>query len=97
MDGLKPVIPLVQFEQTKRTVEEFLKANGEGEKLQALLQEYANEKENWVSWSWIKRHVFQSHTLLLVISIKSRFIHSFVRSSYAIQLMIYKLWNKCIL
>lgn len=49
LDGLKPVIPQARFEQTKRTVEEFLKANGEGEKLQALLQEYANEKENWVS------------------------------------------------
>ncbi len=47
--GLKPVIPVAQFEQTKRTVEEFLKPDGEGEKLDLLLRKYAEEKENWVS------------------------------------------------
>lgn len=47
--GLKAVIPVAQYEQTKLTVDEFLKPNGEGEKLQKLLTEYANEKENWVS------------------------------------------------
>jgi hypothetical protein len=48
LSGLKPVIPVAQFEQTKRTVEEFLEPNGEGEKLHALLQEYANDTQNWV-------------------------------------------------
>ena len=48
LSGLKPVIPVAQFEQTKRTVEHFLQPNGEGERLQALLQQYAEQTDNWV-------------------------------------------------
>ncbi|CAG2111884.1 unnamed protein product [Medioppia subpectinata] len=46
--ALKPVIPVAQFEQTKRTVDQFLEPNGEGERLQALLQQYAQQTDNWI-------------------------------------------------
>ena len=46
--GLEPVIPSQQFEQTKQTAEGFL-YGGEGERLQKLLTEYAEQSDNWVS------------------------------------------------
>lgn len=48
LSALKPVIPVAQFEQTKRTVEHFVEPNGEGERLQAILQQYAHQTDNWV-------------------------------------------------
>lgn len=47
--ALKPIIPEGQYEQTKRTIEEFLSENGEGRKLHSLLHEFAQESDNWVS------------------------------------------------
>ncbi|RWS09367.1 hypothetical protein B4U79_09786 [Dinothrombium tinctorium] len=48
--SLQPVIPCAQYEQTKKTVEEFLKPDKEGEKLQKLLKQFAETSENWVSF-----------------------------------------------
>lgn len=68
--GLKAVIPVAQYEQTKRTVEEFLRANGEGEKLHALLQQYAKEKENWVSliFTTMQMHMILSSCITIIIA-----------------------------
>lgn len=46
---LKPVIPVAQYEQTRKTVSEFLESGGEGETLQEALRQFAEERENWVS------------------------------------------------
>lgn len=49
------MVPSAQYEQTKKTVDEFLKENGEGERLQKMLLELDQRKENWVSWEGIFR------------------------------------------
>lgn len=45
--SLKVVLPSSQYEQTKKTVEEFEKKDAL--KLQAKLEEYAKNSDNWVS------------------------------------------------
>lgn len=52
LSGLEPVIPAPQFEQTKRTAENFLN-EGEGERLQKLLTEYAAHSDNWITDFWL--------------------------------------------
>ena len=53
LDGLKAVIPSAQYEQTKKTVEEF--AIRDGPVLQQELIAFAAERENWVSRNDILR------------------------------------------
>jgi len=47
--SLKPVVPVAQYEQTVRTVQEFLADGGEGHVLQEKLRQFAEQRENWVS------------------------------------------------
>ncbi|KAH8868772.1 Choline O-acetyltransferase [Schistosoma japonicum] len=50
---IAPVVSKEDFERTKQLVEEFGKPDGEGEKLQNLLKEYAKTKVNWVTEWWL--------------------------------------------
>lgn len=43
-----PVVSKKDYERTKKIVEEFGRPGGEGEQLQALLEQYAKTKVNWV-------------------------------------------------
>lgn len=50
LDGLHAILPSAQYEQTKKTAEDFLDANnGDGHVLQQDLEAFAMESENWVS------------------------------------------------
>lgn len=52
LKGLKPVLPSAQYQQTEKTVEDFLdeSGGGEGPGLQRELEEYASKIDNWVSF-----------------------------------------------
>ncbi|XP_054156142.1 choline O-acetyltransferase-like [Oppia nitens] len=54
LSALKPVIPVAQYEQTRRTVDQFLEADGEGDRLQALLKQWADQTDNWITPIWLE-------------------------------------------
>ncbi len=43
-----PIVSESDYKRTENLVEEFLKKNGTGYFLQNLLQNFSNEKDNWV-------------------------------------------------
>lgn len=49
LSSLEPVLSKSQFEQTQKSVSNFLKEDGEGNNLQQLLKHFSNSRENWVN------------------------------------------------
>jgi hypothetical protein len=45
---IMPIVSESDYKRTENLVEEFLKKNGTGYFLQNLLQNFSNEKDNWV-------------------------------------------------
>nr|XP_009861511.1 carnitine O-acetyltransferase-like [Ciona intestinalis] len=66
---LKTVTPLVnesEFNHTQKLVQEFGKANGIGEKLQELLLQHADKKENWLSDWWLDEAYLKSRASVVI-------------------------------
>ena len=45
---VKPIISEEAYANTERIIQEFAKPGGDGQKLQAIIQQAAEEKDNWV-------------------------------------------------
>ncbi|OON14000.1 hypothetical protein X801_10208, partial [Opisthorchis viverrini] len=48
-----PVVAPDAYERTRKIVEEFGRPGGEGERLQKLLEEFAEKQLNWVTDWWL--------------------------------------------
>ncbi|XP_077870512.1 choline O-acetyltransferase-like [Saccoglossus kowalevskii] len=64
---LKPILSVEQYENSRKIVEEFGRAGGEGERLQQKLLEYAETKRNWV-YDWWLDDMYLRNPLPLPIS-----------------------------
>ncbi|KAF7489238.1 Choline O-acetyltransferase [Sarcoptes scabiei] len=67
LDGLKAVISSEQFEETKKTAENFLYDPQQGKRLQTLLIDYSQQTDNWTTDFWLD-HMYLSNPLSLVIN-----------------------------
>ncbi len=49
LKAVKPLLDENEYEKTKSIINEFSKKDGQGEKLQNLLEERAKKTDNWAS------------------------------------------------
>ncbi|KAI1291945.1 Choline O-acetyltransferase [Halotydeus destructor] len=54
LESIQPVVTAAQFEESARTVRQFLEQGGEGEALQEALERFASQSENWVTELWME-------------------------------------------